>query len=299
MKQLKDAKEIYDHIEIPNELEDVVKGALNNYKRNKGNVHMTNKNRRITVLQKSLLSAAAVIVCFTLALNTSEVFAKNAANIPVLGAIAKVFTVRAYETSEENKNISVKVPEISNSSESKEFVVDINKEINTIVDNYTADAQSRLETDKEAFLTTGGTEKEWAERDLDIKVDYEVKYQKDNLLSLILTANESWYGAYDLTYYYNLNLTDNKYLTLADVLGTNYISTANESIIKQMKARVVENSDYVYWGVTEQEDSGMAGFTSVDDNTKFYLNDEGKVVICYDKYEIAPGFMGKQEFIID
>jgi hypothetical protein len=298
MKQLKDAKEIYDNIEIPKELNDVVKDAIKKNERNEGSLHMKNKNRRSIVLQKSLLSAAAVLLCFTLALNTSEVFAENAGDVPVLGVLAKVLTVRTYETTQDNKNISVKVPEI-NSSESNEFVTDINKEINVIVDAYTADAQSRLEADKEAFLTTGGTEEEWAERDLDIHVDYEVKYQKENLLSLVLTANESWYGAYDLTYYYNINLEENKNLTLEDVLGSNYITIANESIISEMKARVEENSDYVYWGVTDEEDSEITGFTSVDENTKFYLNEEGKVVISFDKYEVAPGFMGKQEFIIN
>ncbi len=298
MKQLKDAKEIYDNIEIPKELNDVVKDAIKKNERNEGSLHMKNKNRRSIVLQKSLLSAAAVLLCFTLALNTSEVFAENAGDVPVLGVLAKVLTVRTYETTQDNKNISVKVPEI-NSSESNEFVTDINKEINVIVDAYTADAQSRLEADKEAFLTTGGTEEEWAERDLDIRVDYEVKYQKENLLSLVLTANESWYGAYDLTYYYNINLEENKNLTLVDVLGSDYITIANESIINQMKARVETNTDYVYWGVTDEEDSEMTGFTSVDENTKFYLNEEGKVVICFDKYEVAPGFMGRQEFIIN
>ncbi|MDF2842705.1 MAG: hypothetical protein K0R00_1131 [Herbinix sp.] len=298
MKQLKDAKEIYDNIEIPKELNDVVKDAIKKNERNEGSLHMKNKNRRSIVLQKSLLSAAAVLLCFTLALNTSEVFAENAGDVPVLGVLAKVLTVRTYETTQDNKNISVKVPEI-NSSESNEFVTDINKEINVIVDAYTADAQSRLEADKEAFLTTGGTEEEWAERDLDIHVDYEVKYQKENLLSLVLTANESWYGAYDLTYYYNINLEEDKNLTLEDVLGSNYITIANESIISEMKARVEENSDYVYWGVTDEEDSEITGFTSVDENTKFYLNEEGKVVISFDKYEVAPGFMGKQEFIIN
>lgn len=41
------------------------------------------------------------------------------------------------------------------------------------------------------------------------------------------------------------------------------------------------------------------GFTTVDENTKFYLNEKGKPVICFAKYEIAPGFMGDQEFVIE
>ena len=31
----------------------------------------------------------------------------------------------------------------------------------------------------------------------------------------------------------------------------------------------------------------------------FYINSEGKVAIVFEKYEIAPGYMGTQEFVID
>ena len=31
----------------------------------------------------------------------------------------------------------------------------------------------------------------------------------------------------------------------------------------------------------------------------FYINSNGKVVIVFEKYEIAPGYMGIQEFEID
>lgn len=40
-------------------------------------------------------------------------------------------------------------------------------------------------------------------------------------------------------------------------------------------------------------------FQNVDENTGFYLNEEGKTVVCFGKYEIAPGFMGAQEFVIE
>ena len=38
--------------------------------------------------------------------------------------------------------------------------------------------------------------------------------------------------------------------------------------------------------------------TTVTEDTPFYLNAEGEVVISFPEYSIAPGFMGIQEFVI-
>ena len=47
------------------------------------------------------------------------------------------------------------------------------------------------------------------------------------------------------------------------------------------------------------EDDMVEGFQSVDENTKFYINKDGNPVVCFEKYEVAPGYMGFQEFEID
>ncbi len=88
-------------------------------------------------------------------------------------------------------------------------------------------------------------------------------------------------------------------LTLKDVLSEEYTEIANTSIIRQMKVRAVEDSNVVYWGITDNDKPDFDGFTSVDKNTNFYLNEDGNPVVCFDKFEIAPGFMSAQEFVID
>ena len=329
------AKEVFDTIIIPDELDQIMINTIKAHPRKPKDTEKVSGNN-VTILFKRILSAAAVVLLFlVISLNTSETFAEAVGNLPVIGGVAKVLTVRSYHTSEDNKDISVKVPEVvvkedqntqnptsdtiqgdnskgdnlvtdentiltgdtTQTKDTQGFVADINAEIQKVVDTYLADAKSRLQADKEAFIATGGTEEQWKERDLNIKVDYKVQYQHDNRLSIVLTADESWYGAYDLKYFYNLNLEDNTKLTLQDVLGSDFVTKANDSIIRQMKEKTLADANYVYWGVTE--DSDLPGFTTVDDNTKFYLNKEGKPVICFDKYEIAPGFMGAQEFVIE
>lgn len=34
------------------------------------------------------------------------------------------------------------------------------------------------------------------------------------------------------------------------------------------------------------------------EDNKFYINEAGNLVIVFEKYEVAPGFMGQQEFEI-
>ena len=328
MNELKEAKEIYDRIEIPAELDQRISDLTNSHTKKVSDIPMKNKRKyAVPMVRHTMAAAAAVVVCFTIALNSSEVFAQAAGNLPVLGGIAKVLTIRSYQASENNMNISVNVPEIvSGNSENAEnpaktditkgmtdpadstktptgetnqFVADINAEIDGIVNDYLTDAKSRMQADKDAFIATGGTEEDWAKRDLNIKVDYVVKYQQGGRLSLILIADESWYGAYDMKYFYNLDLKENKKLTLKDILGENYTEIANTGIINQMRERAAEDSNMVYWGITDNNTSGIDGFVTVDENTEFYLNEDGKPVVCFDKYEIAPGFIGSQEFVID
>jgi hypothetical protein len=349
MRKLEDGKKIYDNIKIPMEMKKNIDDLLkyqseeelragedsrtsDDSRTNKDSRGWVSSNevspgdrRRIPYIRYSAAAAAVVILCFTVVLNSSEVFAMSVAKLPIVGSIAKVLTVRSYESSENNKNITVKVPEVvvdetldhavessvnsainsiadrdaaANLTGSPSIVADVNAEIEKIVKDYLAEAKERMQGDKEAFLATGGTEEEWNKRDLTINVDYKIQYQKGNILSLMLTADESWYGAYDVAYFFNIDLNKNKKLTLEDVLGEDYVTIANSSIIKQMKERATDNPDFVYWGVTDGKDSSFDGFVTVDENTKFYLNKEGKPVVYFDKYEVAPGFMGAQEFVI-
>jgi hypothetical protein len=314
MRKIRESKDIYDHIKIPGELRQIVDNTLNEQagKLNSGKNKLKD-NFAFRVFKYTITAAAVLVVCFTVALNTSEVFAKGLDRIPVINSLAKVLTVRSYEEVKENQSISVKVPGVEIAQEDKsgfreedkekqvereQFVTDVNKEIEQIIDEYVASAKKSIEEYKQAFIKTGGTEEEWNQKNIDIKADYDVKYETEEYLSLVLTADESWCAAYGKRYFYNLDLKKNTQITLKDVLGEDYVPVSNEIIISQMKKRVQENTDYIYWGIAGEGFADMEGFTSVDQDTNFYINEKGNPVICFDKYEVAPGFMGMQEFEI-
>lgn len=380
-------KEIYDNIIIPTELDDIVRKTIAS--RDKESIdrqYRESHSRTADILKYVGAVAAVIVVSIIVGLNSSESFAREMSEVPVLGSVAKAFTVRNYTVKKDELTVKENVPETELIKESQtpetippvavsgnnvqietevqteevmvsgndiadntvdnqqkvtisgndiivvegeekkvvdtltpplepitvssntvyeqaatvnDFVVDINKKIDNYVQKFISDETNRFEEYKTAFFETGGTEKEWADRKFDIAVDYELKYQRGAVVSFVITATENWRAAYEERTFYNLDLLNGKEVVLSDLLGIKYIDVANVQIVRQMKERVKQNPDYIYWGVTDEGLSqGFDGFTSVDADTNFYINELGNPVICFDKYEIAPGFMGEQEFEI-
>ena len=279
MKSMEEAKRKYDEIPIPSELSKRVGKEIEraNMKRKKILVF----RRRV---QKGTAAAAAVVVLFTAALNTNTAFAETAGQLPVVGPVARVLTFRSYQTEEEDLKISVEIPTIEMISEDMNGLEQsVNEEILALCEQYAQAAKTRAEEYRQAFLDTGGTEEEWAAHNIEIKVWYEVKSQTDEYLSLAIMGTENWSSAYSETKYYNFDLKEGKLVTLQDILGDEYQQIANESIQNQMK----ENSE-IYWD----------DFEGIQEDTPFYLNESGNPVIVFEKYEIAPGSEGQQEFEI-
>lgn len=319
MRKPEDAKKVYDNIEIPEELGMVVENAIASVDKEK--YRKINRNQKmIRYFRTCSAAAAAVAVCLIVGLNTSETFAKEMSGLPVIGPIARVLTIRSFEEKTEDYDVKVDVPEVhaeieemgisdlavgdsavvqnvEDELEAEAFLVDINAEIQEIVDNHIAQAKEKFDEYKKSFFAAGGTEEEWNERDITINVDYEVKYMQGNRLSLVLITDEAWVNAYEVHYYYNVDLAENRELSLKDMLGERYVEIANTSILSQMEEQAAADENVVYWGINDGEEL-IEGFTTVDEDTDFYINAEGNPVVCFEKYEVAPGYMGICEFEI-
>ena len=308
-----DGKNIYDSIDIPDRLSETVKQAiasqsrqerLERYRREK------KKAAKVRFFRCTAAAAAALMACMTVGVNSSEVFAREMGELPVIGALARVLTVRSWHGTDGDYEIDLEVPRIeaeaaqeAQTQPVQDFTEKINEEIEKIVDAYMEEARAEFQEYKKAFFETGGTQEEWNDRKMDITVDYTVKYQKDNLLSLELVTAKGWVAASQERHYYNLDLDREQALTLEDILGEDYVRICNESIDAQIREQVRTDEMKSYFGYGpdgEQDDEmGIEGFTTVSKDTKFYLNEEGNPVIVFDEYEIAPGYMGMPEFEIE
>ncbi|WP_310602632.1 RsiV family protein [Anaerosporobacter sp.] len=303
---LNKSKQSYNQIPVPKELHNRVNemfheyeqkekemGSMKNTMDDTTNTKETGKPKKILV--RIGVGIAACFAVFVIGLNTSETFAKGAEKIPVVGTIARVLTVRTYEDTNEDRTIRADVAQIeveTDNEKVKEAVADLNKEIGELVDEHIKLANQHIAEYKEAFIATGGTEEEFTEKGIVANVSHEIKTETNEMVSIVITSYENWASAYTEQFFYTLDLTTGDVLTLKDILGDGYIEKANKAIREEMEQRVNAGENIMYF--TEEE----GGFVSVDENVNFYVNEDGNPVVVFEKYEVAPGFMGIQEFEI-
>ena len=302
MKQKwEEAKKEYEEIPIPEELSMRVQQAIEHSGRKQQGEHQREYQKESKVIsvkkqriwmKRVLVAAAALTITFTGALNTSTAFAETVSQLPVLGAVARVLTFTSYEKDENDMKIAVTIPELDViSGDLHGLDQSINEEVQKLCQDYADEAVKRAEEYREAFLATGGTEEEWAAHNIEIKVWYEVLSQNQDFLSFSVQGSESWTSAYAETRYYTIDLMNGNLVTLKDLLGDDYIGQANEAILAQIPTKEQENG-MEFFAAEE------GGFTTITEETPFYVNEAGNPVIVFEKYEIAPGAAGVVEFEI-
>ena len=131
MRTLKDAKERYDRMEIPQELSGRVLQEVGRAGRRRRKLLFFHRARMTAA------SAAAAALVFATALNTSTTFAETMGNLPVIGAVARVLTFRSYDEASEDWNISVEIPSVEMISEDfGGLEQSVNEEILSLCEEY-------------------------------------------------------------------------------------------------------------------------------------------------------------------
>lgn len=275
---INELKKQHTSIPIPAQLSQIVQSQIS-------------KHKRRTIMKKTIASVAAfMVVCLgslTIASNVSPAFAKAVSDVPVIGSLARIVTFSNKEVKNDEIEEYVTVPQIADLKD-KALQKKINKQIKERVDQAEKDAQKRAKEYKEAFFETGGKQEDFMP--WNFEVNYEIKSCSAKYLSFSVWQTESHASAYFETKYYNIDVQKNQEVTLKDLLGENYKEKANAQIAAQIAERKKDKNNFYF--------EGDEGFTSIKDNQSFYINAKGHVVIVFNKYEIAPGYMGIQEFVI-
>ena len=274
MNEFEKAKEAYEQIPIPEELEERVQAGI----------RQGREARRSAKRQRSWKrSVGAVAACFVVMvgmLNVSPTVAAAAADVPVLGGLFQVLTVRSFTDETEDRTLEVKQPGVTGG----ELAEQVNAEIQERVDAHLAQAKADWDAYKEAFFATGGTEEQWGDREMDVIIDYDIKSQTDTTVSFVVDFAECWVAAQQQRYCYNLDIANDKDITLADVLGEDWVNICNTAV----QAYIDQDTSGLFF----TPDQG--GFTTVDDTTSFYLNQDGSVTLVFPAYAHAPGAAGQR-----
>lgn len=244
---------------------------------------------------KVLLKTAAVaaismsVLCAGVfaAVNVSETAAAAMYTIPIIGKMAKVMTVREYNFTTENNenfNASIKQPEIDLGKTEAE------KQVNKLAEDYINEIVSMYREEEAATEGMGHYQ---------LTTDYEVLTDNDDYFSMKIWTTLVMGGSNSFEKYFTIDKKADKIITLADLFDKDfdYKTYIYNEILKQMKENMAKDDACSYF-IPESSDINDGNFTEITGDENFYINESGNIVICFDKYDVAPGYMGIVSFEI-
>lgn len=241
------------------------------------------KLRILHTTTRRFISTAACILFVMLVLlpNLSVTYAHAMENIPIIGDLVEIFTIRNYFYSDDRHELDAEVPEVNDPS--NEQVSDlINKDVNEL----TSAVIQKFYDDLEISHDTGYGS---------IYIDYETVTNTDEWFTLKLTVSEVQASSNTYFKFYHIDRTNGTYVTFGDLIDSEDFVAIEQIIREQMEAEMAADPDVVYW--TEDTKLGQS-ITALTADQNFYFDDAGNLVIVYNKYEVGPGSMGCPEIVI-
>ena len=234
----------------------------------------------------AVASAAVAAGLFVILPNTSGTIAHAMEQIPIIGQLVRVVTFRDYAYESDRNMADIEVPEIKPEEQLEDSTLqenidrttaEINAEIQSITDDLIAEFEKNL--DEEMGYQ-------------DVVVKSEVLTTTPDYFTLKLICYQGAGSGYQWNYYYTIDLNTGERLQLKDIFkeGADYITPISEDIKRQMQERMDADENVHYWLNDEIEEWN---FKAITDETSFYLNERGNVVI-----DVAPMYMGTVEFEI-
>lgn len=278
---LEHLKKEYMETPMPEELDFMIRKSL---KEGRNTMKKKTRGKNIGVIAAS---AAAAIVVFTAGINVSPVFASTMSKIPVIGNVVKVLTFKEYVYNDGNHNADIKVPSIEGLE---------NKDLqNSLNEKYLAENKKlyeEFEADMEEMKKNG-------DGHLGVDSGYEVKTDTDKILSVGRYV-VNMVGSSSTTMKYDTIDKENEILITMPSLfkDESYVDVISENIKEQMLQHKKEDENKTYWVEGIENEGITERFEKISAEQNFYITSEGKLVISFDKYEVAPGYMGIVEFEI-
>ncbi|SDK92598.1 DUF3298 domain-containing protein [Natronincola ferrireducens] len=266
----------YENTVIPNELDFLTKKIIKESRKKMKN------NNKIT---KALVGTAAAGVLFIGSINFVPFTANAMSEIPIVGVIVKTLTFRNIDTDDKqgNYDVNIQAPLLDGLA---------NKDLENILNEKYLEESRGL---YESFIEEVDDIEALGGGSLGVHAGYEIKTDTDSILSIGRYIVNT-VGSSSTTFQYDTIDKKNQLLiTLPSLFkDSGYIEVISANIIEQMKEDMEKNPDKVYW----IGDNDLSVFEKIDGNQSFYINKDNKLVISFDKYEVAPGYMGVVEFEI-
>lgn len=288
-ERLEKMKQEYEEIRIPAELRRRVEAGIQKGKEDGEEIiRMNKKSKLIKFVRNTAGAVVAAMLAITIMANSGASIANAMMKIPVLGTIAEIVTFREYKDSTNDMTADVKIPEVSVKNEDGSVNQETTDAVNKSIQEYTDEIIAQYKADVEA---SGGEGKQL------VDLEYEVISDSDRLFSIRFDKLQIMASGAESVKIYHIDKQTGQMINLKGLFkeDVNFIDPISDNIKKQMKEQMAADESKMYFIDSDMPESD---FQSITEDTTFYVNDSGKLVIVFDEYEVAPGSMGVVEFEI-
>ncbi|MGX4309103.1 DUF3298 domain-containing protein [Clostridioides difficile] len=277
-ERLNKLKDEYHKIPIPKKLDTII-----NYEKIE-NIYRE-KNKKVNRLRFKVAIAFACI--FTVLVNISPVFADNFSKIPVIGAIVEVITIKNYSLKSENYEAEIDIPKIRGLKDKN-----LEQRLNS---SFMEDGKRLYHQFQERMEKIQSSKNKGYKS---LSLSYSVKNNSKKFLSIEMTKNEIEASSYVSKVHYTIDKKRQIVLTLPMLFKDDkYIKVISDNIKEQMREQMKKDSTKSYF-IDQKKDLPVEDFKTINKYQDFYFNKNEDLVICFDEYEVAPGYMGAVEFVI-
>lgn len=188
--------------------------------------------------------------------------------IPVLGSIVRVVTLRNYFYDDGHSFASVSIPSVSQGGPGGDAV---NEAVQEYTDRLLTQFQQDIQDTGEGYQG--------------LDVSYEVTCDTDTRFTLRINALQVQASGHEMVRYYHIDKTTGQMATLSDLFprGTDYVTPLSQEVLRQMEG---------------EPDFFPEDFAAIDPQQSFYWDDEGDLTLVFDEAEVAPASRGVVEFHI-
>ena len=216
-------------------------------------------------------SAAAAVTLLVALPNVSGSAAKTMEQVPVLGSLVRVVTLRNYFYDDGHSSADVSVPQVDGAGQAGDDVNQaIQENIYQLLDEFYADVDQ---------IAQGGGYQ-------GLSVSYDVVTDNEHWFTLRVNAVRTQGSSDEMLRYYHINKDTGKVATLSSLFpeDSDYVAVLSQQVKDWLKGR----EDAFFY----QE------FTSIDPEQSFYWGEDGSLVLAFDEGSVLPAASGNPEVTI-
>lgn len=276
-RQLEMLKQEYKNILVPPQAKTrIQKGIDQAKKETKGVIIMK-------LFKNTGATAAAAVLAITALTNLNPSIASAMEKLPVIGSIARVVTFRTYEDKKENFEADIQIPQVTQENQSGSEIP-----ANQSIEEYA----NQLIASYEQEVSQLNGEGHYA-----MDSSYEVVTDNDKYLSIRINTTVTMASGSQYVKIFTIDKATGNVVTLKELLQNNKdtLTAISDNIKEQMAQQMASDENIVYFYNSDMPEDDFKELTGEE---SYYFNDKGELVIAFNEYDVAPGYMGAVDFTI-